>query len=356
MRSLLLRFVIFLVPPAMALAFPAWVLFASGEFMPDEEFLGLRRQSQPFLMSKAYSDPTGYLKLRTVQIEAPDIVALGSSRVLLFRQDFFSGRFFNAGTGAYQQFEDLLTFLRFLPAGGEPKLIILGRDQKFFNSRWTTRLPEPFTGPLVSTSTFRWWPLLRASWFDVYSDYFQGKFQLRNLTQPPSDGIRRIGLQAVVRNMGYREDGSFTWAHWEFDGADLSDIANNEGYYVYGTGISDRTMEELEAFLTECQRRGVYVAGFLPPFSPRVYRALDRQRNNYGYLFDLADRLRPLFHQYGFSFADFTNPARCEIERDGFFDGQHASENGYRRLWACWTEGDDLLKRYRPTSLLSAKK
>jgi hypothetical protein len=345
MQRLILRLLVFLVPPAALLAFPAWVLLASGEFTPDETFLELRRQSQPFLVGRAYSDSMGYLKLKTVQVESPEIVALGSSRVILFRQNFFSERFFNAGSGAYQQFEDLLAFLRFIPAGGEPKLIILGLDQKFFNSNWTGHPPDPFGRPHESTSALR---LMRASWVDVYRDYFAGKFQVMDLIHPRSDGVRRIGLQAVVRSVGYREDGSLTWPWWDFDAEDLKKIDRHEGEYVRGSRISDRTIEELRTFLKECQKRGIRVAGFLPPFSPRVYRALKQDPNNYGFMFDLADRLRPLFHQYGFSVADFTNPARCEIERDGFFDGLHASENGYRRLWACWMEGDDLLKWYGP--------
>src|SRR5262245_39511826 len=107
MLRLFLRFVIFLIPPAAALGFPMWVLYASGEFLPADVFLDLRRASQPFLVGRAYSDSTGYLKLKTVQVEAPVVIALGTSRVMSFRESFFENRFFNAGSGDYQQFVDL---------------------------------------------------------------------------------------------------------------------------------------------------------------------------------------------------------------------------------------------------------
>ena len=72
------------------------------------------------------------------------------------------------------------------------------------------------------------------------------------------------------------------------------EIANDEQVYVYGSGISHETMGEVETFLTECQKRGIHVAGFLPPFSPTVYRVLEQDREHYGYKFELAARLAPL--------------------------------------------------------------
>jgi hypothetical protein len=288
----------------------------------------------------------GYLKLRAVQLEPPHVLALGSSRVTIFRQEFFVGRFFTAGSGWYHQFDDLLAFVRRIPDGSEPKLLIIGLDQKFFNVRWTSRVPNPFDQPDIRTHKRLWWSMARAYWPDVYADYFAGKFNITDLTRPQSDGVRRIGLQAIARNSGTREDGSYTWDWWESHAGDLREIANDEHVYVYGSGVSPETMTELETFLTECQRRGIYVAGFLPPFSPAVYHALEQDRTHYGYMFELAPRLTPLFERFGFSFADFMNPAKCGIERDGFYDGQHASTSGYQRLWNCWTETDPRLARF----------
>jgi hypothetical protein len=344
MVRLVLRLVIFLIPPAATLVFPTWVLYASGEFLPADVFLDLRRTSQPFLVGRAYSDSTGYLKLKTVQIEAPVVIALGTSRVMSFRQSFFANRFFNAGSGDYQQFSDLLAFLRSIPPGREPRAIVVGLDQKFFNARYTEHMPEPFRPASAKAEWRQWWSLLRAYWPYVYRDYFAGKFRLADLTRPRSDGVHRVGLQAVARNQGYREDGSFIWASWEFHELDLAQIASDDRYYVHGNTVSDTTISEVETFLAECQKRGIQVAGFLPPFSPPVYQALVAHRDRYRYVFELDGRLRPIFNRYGFSFADFTDPSRCDIQRDGFYDGQHASEAGYRRMLACWENSDDRVK------------
>ena len=343
MFRLIVRLAIFLILPALVIAFPAWVLHSSGELESDDAFLQMRRESSPFLWGTAYSDMSGYQKLKTVQTEAPEIITLGTSRVAQFRDGFFKGRFFNAGSGWYQQFDDLLAFVRRIPAGGEPTLLIVGLDHKFFNARWTSRVDYPFD---PRTRERRWWPMVRAHWPAVYKDYFAGKFSVADLARTHTDGVRRIGLQAVARNRGYHEDGSYTWDWWDSYDGDLREIANGEHVYVYGSGISDETMTELETLLTECQQRGIHVAGFLPPFAPRVYQALEQRRAQYGYMFELPARLEPVFERLGGSFADFTNPARCDIERDGFYDGQHASSPAYRRLWRCWTEADPRLLRF----------
>jgi hypothetical protein len=350
MVRLFLRFVVFLIPPAAALVFPVWVLYASGEFLPEDVFLDLRRASQPFLVGRAYSDAMGYLKLKTVQVEAPVVIALGTSRVMPFRESFFGDRFFNAGSGEYQQFEDLLAFLRSIPAGREPKAIVVGLDQKFFNARWTEHVPDPFKPSHEKAGWRQRWSLLRAYWPYVYRDYYEGKFRLSDLTRARPDGVRRIGLQAVVKNQGYREDGSYVWEYWEFHTLDLAQIAGDERYYVYGDEVSGKTLREVEAFLAECRTRGIRVAAFLPPFSPPVYQALVQHRDRYRFVFEIADRLRPMFNRYGFSFADFTDPARCDIQRDGFYDGQHASENGYRRMLECWANADDRLRLFAPVT------
>jgi len=346
MRRLIAKLAIFLMVPVAVLAFPAWVLFASGESLRDDDLIALRGQTQRFLVGRAYSESTGYVKLKTVLNDTPEVLALGTSRVGGFRWDLFQPRFYNAGSGEYQQFEDLLAFLRRIPAARQPRLIVLGMDQKFFNVRWTEHVPEPFAEPPLLSKRLPLWSVLRSSWPMVYRDYFQRKFRLADLTKRRADGVRRIGLQAIAREFGYREDGSFTWPFWDYDSLDLHQIAHDERYYVYGSGVSDQTVTEVEAFLSECQRRGIHVAGFLPPFSPRVYQALEERPREYGFMFELPNRLQPLFERYGFSFADFTNPERCAVDRDGFFDGQHASERGYRRLWKCWVDSDQRLKPF----------
>ncbi len=73
---------------------------------------------------------------------------------------------------------------------------------------------------------------------------------------------------------------------------------------------------------------------------------LEKKKEEFVYIFELASRVRPLFNRYGFSFEDFTNPYQAGIADSGFVDGEHASENAYRHLWSIWKERDPVLKHF----------
>ena len=167
-------------------------------------------------------------------------------------------------------------------------------------------------------------------WFRISALFFRNRSKLGRAVAAQIEHIFIAELPIKIRDAG----------------DDLRQIANDDYVYVYGSGISEETMTELETLLTECRRRGIHVAGFLPPFAPPVYHALAQDPSHYGYMFELPARLAPLFERLGGSFADFTNPARCDIARDGFYDGQHASSPSYQRLWACWAEADPRLLEF----------
>src|SRR3989338_5074823 len=111
MHKLLIRFLGFLALPAAVFAFPAWALWVSGEWIPVETVLKRHLDAKhPVLIGQGYSYPWGYLKLRAVQELKPKITALGTSRVMLFRPDFFGKSFYNASAGV-RRFDDIAKFI-----------------------------------------------------------------------------------------------------------------------------------------------------------------------------------------------------------------------------------------------------
>lgn len=341
MLLLTLRTLLFMLLVGSTFVFPAWVLEASGEFISVDGAVGRFLLPRPVLLGLAYSDSTASVKLKVVQTAKPRVVALGTSRVMLFRSDWFQGSFFNAGgahvLGDFQKFLDRLT------PGGEPELLIIGVDQHFFNPNWD----YPKTDIYQEADRQRpvLWRLFR-TWDKVYVDWLTGKFQIADLTRAYPDGVERVGVRAIVRDTGFRNDGSQQFDRSEAHTEDLVDIERGAGVYVRGNSLSDRAFAELESFLSHCQRRGIYVAGFLPPYSPPVYDALEKQRGEYAFAFALADRLRPIFERYDFAFEDFTDPARFHMEDKGFVDGRHGSERAYQHLWSVWRERDPLLRKF----------
>lgn len=342
MRRLILKLFLFLLLLVVTFAFPAWVLEISGEFISIEGVVNRFLLPHPALVGLAYSDTTASIKLKAVQTATPKVVALGTSRVMPFRSDFFQGSFFNAGGGA-RVLEDFQKFMDRLAPGEEPRLLIVGLDQKFFNPNWDVPKIDIFRETERPTPPF--WRLFHA-WDKVYLDWLIRKFQVSDLTRSHPDGVERVGLAAIVRNYGYRNDGSHQWDWAEAHEDDLQHIAQNTDVYVRGNALSKKAFAELDSFLSQCQRRGIYVAGFLPPFSPAVYHALEKENADYAFVFESADRLRPLFKRYGFAFEDFTDPARFHLEDKGFVDGQHASERAQQHLWSTWIERESRLRKF----------
>jgi len=344
MRKLIFKLVVFLLPLAGLLAFPVWVFGVSGEWRPVEDLVRTARGSRPVLIEPAHTDLFGYFKLRSVQERKPEVVSLGSSRVMQFRADFFDTSFFNAGFGGIR-LEGYRQFIERLAPGDEPGLLILGLDQRFFNPRFTLPPREFFEDRYPGSN----WIVLTGVWHRIYRDWWSGKFRIADLTGPQAwnDGTTRIGLGALSHDAGFRNDGSHHWYWWESHDKDLKDIAGDRGSYIRSKSISEKSLAEIEALLLLCRARGIQVAGFLPPFSPQVHDALKREAPEYAYIFELADRLRPLFDRQGFVFEDFTDPYASGIDRDGFFDGEHASEKAYRRLWERWSRKEPFLGPYR---------
>ena len=340
MRRLILKLLIFHLSLAVLFAFPAWVFLVSGEWLSADFLVWRLQQVQPVMISPAYSNQGVYIKLKSAQERTPAIVSLGTSRVLQFRANFFNASFFNAGIGGLRLW-DYRTFVEHLKVGDEPKLLIVGLDHNYFNPNFILSPRDMFNDPPGTN-----WVRLLSAWDDIYLDWLKRKFKISDLTKSSINDIEYIGLLAKSHKSGCRNDGSYLWYWWETHEKDLQNIANNEDVYIRSNTLSEKSFAEVTALLSLCKQRGITVAGFLPPFSPSVYNALKKERVEFACVFETAGRLKSIFEQYGFPFEDFTDPAAFQIEKDGFHDGQHASEKAYLRLWASWAEREPALKSY----------
>src|SRR3989338_6341419 len=217
MRRLIVRLFLFLLPFLVLLAFPAWVLFMAGEFASAEGILKRKQEAPPMLVGRAYSDLGGYMQQRAAQVYKPEILAIGTSRAMQFRADFFNRRFYNAG-GGIRRFDDLRKFLGHLKPGAEPKLLIVGLDHNFFNPNWNLPPRDIYRGPNPWTE---WLRILASKWPKIYLDWFKHKFKISDLAKPRADDVKRLGLTAIIYGSGQRNDGSYQWHWWEADADDL---------------------------------------------------------------------------------------------------------------------------------------
>ena len=124
-----------LLPLLAVMGFPVGVLILSGELSPVWVVVLLNNGSSRFLYGPAYSNPVFYYKMNEVAAQRPEIMALGSSRVMQFRRDSFREprQFYNAG-GAVGRLDQFLPFM--LRVSKKPAIIVIGIDQYLFNENF----------------------------------------------------------------------------------------------------------------------------------------------------------------------------------------------------------------------------
>lgn len=355
MKKFFIKLFLFLLPFAPLLGFPFYVLFVSGELTPVEKVIEEQASgTKSFLFGLAYSNPDKYYKFHGALAKHPDILVLGTSRVMQLRSEFFKKSFamYNAG-GGVAKIKHFKHFLDKLPSDGKPQLVIVGMDQYFFNANWDVLLEDDIEQQLTMRDNA--FIVFTGAWQRVYGDYYHKKYFLSGLREPAGD-IQKLGLNAVVNGNGFRNDGSYYYGQTIHDRTrsktrqeklDLGFKQIHEGieWYTHGKEISSGAVRELRAFLEECRKRHIYVIGFLPPFAHQIYMKL-KSMPEYRYMERLMPALSPVFKHYGFALYDFSDLASVGASDLEIVDSFHGSEKAYLRLFIKMAETNAVLKRY----------
>lgn len=352
-RASLTRLGLFLLPPLLLLLLPLYVLWRSGELLslyPERALAAQARAPAQLLFGPAYSNCAKRYKLLGARAAGAQVLVLGSSRSMHFRAGLFPQRvtFYNAGGGA-SRVGHLRAFLEALPRDTQPKLMIVGLDQWWFNARTEADPEPPFAAQVARCDNLL--NLVQGSWRPVYADLASGKFGLGRLSASAG-----IGLNAVVNGNGFRNDGSYVYgrfmAHPE-DPASIDDFHYRETFRRIraGTGRFSGAAEpdpalvrELGRFLDEARRRGIHVVAFLPPFPGPVHAAMDAS-GRYSYMDRLAALLAPQFAPDQV-LVDLSNLGPLGVGEDGFIDGVHAAEHAHARMLQAMLLADPALAAY----------
>jgi hypothetical protein len=365
-----LRALFFCTPLALLFGPPALVLWLGGELISAEQVVGrLSNESSPVLHGAAYTNATMYVKSRMLTRNDPQLLVLGSSRVMQFRDAFFlpEVRFYNAG-GMVARLLHFGTVLQRLREDQQPELLLLGMDAYFFNERFDKLERDALNAAWLDErmNTFKdGSEVFFTSWRAVWTDLYAGKVEWTKLGR--LRGLRdRFGLNAVCRNQGFRNDGSYRYgsrernitdpAHRDFQfGTTLQQIATGKGRFVYGSTVSAPALREMESVLDNAQARGIQVVGFLPPYPHKVWEAMEQRGDNYAYLWSLEAALRPLFEGRGFEFHNFSDFAWVGADDSEAIDGFHGSEKTYLRLLISMLRAGSRLNQYSDLPKLEAK-
>lgn len=326
------RLGLFLLLVAVVIGFSVVSLYKAGEIRPFSSYIHPLKQGQLFELGYSYVDKA-YKFHMTDEVMRPQVLALGSSRIMQVRHSIVSPEysFYNAG-GAIQKVRELPMFLNKLH--DSPKLILMNLDQWWFNRAYIND-DQPFDSSVYDGPEIDLLKLGRLV-CDFYTDLVKGKINLVKVFS--SDNI---GLNAICNDNGFTADGTPNSGDRviipeEQDDYNFKDVlerirlGNNR--FQYGDQADSTQIRDLEDFLSQCVARHIKVVGFLPPFAPFVYQRM-QETGKYGYMSQLYKMLLPVFDKFeGCSFYDFTDVTDTGAHNYDFYDGFHGSELIYNGI------------------------
>ena len=297
-------------------------------------------------------------KLRMTSALAPDLVVLGSSRVMQLRDVLFDGCqsrrcFYNAG-GAATTIAEASTFLDSLPR--PPRVVLLGLDVWQFDPNDATNTHQPETlRPSTLERMRRALGIVREFTPRLYDDS-----ELRSLivsVRSMPQGVR--GVRAVLRGEGFRPDGSYSYgaaflSEVEAESTSarsldaLSRIARSCCRFEHFSVPDPRSLAELETVVNSAQARGTTVVVFTPPYSDEVVDAVERDPGVAAGFAAVDASLRDTFARLHVPFVSVGRASDIRCEPDEMLDGLHPSEVCAARLLAAMLSSGEVADVLRP--------
>lgn len=313
----------------------ALFLWRAGELSKLTDIIARQIETGAIYGSAVHDDGFEY-KLQLALTVKPAIIALGSSRVLQFRQTHFTDTFINAGRAMTTPPEGV-EFLRALLLRHRPKIVILGVDYWWFNPNW--RYPDRHVrrnglNLAVLKRANEWLLDGKITVLDIWRVAFRGDNH-NSLTQADN-----IGVAAIKRGYGYRADGSrdyglrYFGTDPAFDDAKfnntLSRIAHGVSQFTYAETIAADRFEKLDELLSLLVEADITPVIVLTPLAKQVLDRMRAHGRDYAYVSAFLYRIKALkFAVYDFTDAESLGANDCE-----FVDGFHGGEIVYQRILA----------------------
>ena len=304
-----------------------------------------------------------YIKWTTiVKRKRHSVIALGSSRVLQFREEMFDAPFYNAGF-TISSVSDYKPFLQSLPKTKLPNVLIIGLDQWMFNSAW----PDQSSSKEQSywKNSFHFIPSLTILKLCL-KDLFNGKYSFKDLINKSTEKEKnlKIGINAIFNDTGLRNDGSMlygsqikkllqqdsTASDFEFKDT-FSRIEKGDRRFQYGSVISTNFNDQLDELLEFCESNQIYVIAFLPPFANEVQSKI-KENGNYTYMNEATEVARVHLKKYNFEFWDLSDLNLYGSNDKEVIDGFHGGELTYQKMLIYMLEHNSELLEYTDSNRL----
>ncbi len=298
-----------------------------GEFSDIIDNIEVQRENHNIIIGLGYNEQTSYYKLVNANYYEADIIALGTSRVMQFKDVFFEKDFYNCGGAVGGNYDEYVNFLKNMEY--KPECILLGLDAWVFNDAWNQSKGD-YSSFIKIRETNR---SKRAMLKSIIWDWIDGKWSFADLECYTDN----IGFNGRIKDNGFMYDGSYYYGDTYRDPEGQEDylfvntldrIETGTRNFEWGDHIDQDSLVQLENLLSYCEGNGIYVIGFLAPFAPTVYIAMS-ESDNYKYMTEIESACFELFNGHGFEFYNYIDGVCLDVTDDYFIDGFHGSEIVY---------------------------
>lgn len=364
MRKFVWHSFLFIAPFVVLFGLPFFVFVKAGELVSLNTVIAKQKDAtQLVLYGQAYTNSNldQNYKWSSVAARKPEVVVLGTSRVLGYRAKFFKDGsvFYNAGRGVTNM-DDLTKFIQTIQNGAEPKVLLVSLDQIFLFKKFQPDLK--YSGGDTALSSF-----LKYDWRLLYQDYAKHKFTFSDLFVKRPHEID-IGLNALVNSKGFRNDGSFYYGdvisnpalqteQYTINEASAAAISPDSCLAdYYGDHVLEDNLQSLSNFLRLSKERNITVIGYISPYSEHVHnRVMSFKDKCTEAMFDATRQVQSVFAKNGSDFYDFNDISTVGGSDKEMYDNVHFSEKLALRFFIKMAEGSQSLGRYTDIPFLKRR-
>lgn len=321
-------------------------LWRAHELAPAEAVAQAQAQQPDLLYGTALNQNTFRYKVALYAQRQPEVLVLGSSRVMQFRQQHSRDRLMTAG-GAGSSLDELELWLSAALPVHVPRVVVLGVDFWWFHPAYLSEVRPELHGDEVTKAKLVW----------LYQQLKKRQLtlaQVEEVLRTPHP--RQWGLNALLHQEGYRADGSWRYdlarrarSGQEFGFAEsLARLREGHAQFLHGSALEGARVQQLDRLVQRLRARGIEVVLFQPPLAAVMYGHLQSQADkDFAYVSQLDLALQQLALRQHVRYLNLRDPHLLGATACDFVDGYHGGDVLYGRIFA-------LLQPSRATSGWSA--
>jgi hypothetical protein len=311
----------------------------AGERLTTKDLIAYQSARPHALYRTALADKTmsPIQRMERFELLQPEVIALGSSRVLQFRQSHFSVPFANMGMSLHlAHYPDVAREI--VLKKGRLNTVILAADFWLFHPLAKDSLVNPLQAKKKTflKSIIKEYLNAPSNFILYHSNSWSTLIRVFCACIPSAGRYLGdvLGLGAFADGAGVSRDGSYHYT-WTFDEnfrtqgfKDIAErIQKGDRGFEPSDYVSARRLNYFRETVAIFERAGISVITIIPPVAPEIAELMDHS-GKYGIIADLSHIIASMPKPgFNFHYAKLFGSSDCE-----FVDGIHGGEVAYLRM------------------------